>query len=260
MTALLRWSLPALAALALTMTAASRACAQTDEIQVYNAEINEPGQASLTLHDNYTPLGRRNPDFPHGLQPQGTLNGVPEWAYGVTNWFEAGLYLPLYSYETSTDQFMLNGFKVRGLFVEPHADQHQFFYGLNFEFSYNASHWDPRRYTSEIRPILGQRFGPVDVIVNPILDNSYYGGLRGLDFAPAERIDYNFSQAWAVALEHYADYGQLRHFVSVQNQVQELFAVVDYTGEPMDVEAGIGHGFTAASDDLVLKLILARTF
>lgn len=256
----LRRGASALAAIALVVMMADRACAQTDEIQVYNAEINEPGQFGLELHNNYTPLGRRNPEFPHGLQPQGTLNGVPEWSYGVTDWFEAGLYLPLYSYETSTDQFMLNGFKIRGLFVEPHADEHQFFYGINFEFSRNASHWDPRRYTSEIRPIIGQRFGPVDVIVNPILDNSYYGGVGGLDFAPAERVDYNVSKAWAVALEHYSDYGQLRHFVSGQNQVQELFAVVDYSGQPMDVEAGIGHGFTAASDDLVLKLILGKTF
>ena len=39
-----------------------------------------------------------------------------------------------------------------------------------------------------------------------------------------------------------------------------LFAVVDYSGEPVDVEAGIGHGFTAGSDGLVLKLMLTRTF
>jgi len=50
--------------------------------------------------------------------------------------------------------------------------------GINFEFSYNARHWDPNRYTSEIRPILGWRFGPVDLIFNPILDNSYQGVSR----------------------------------------------------------------------------------
>ena len=32
-----------------------------------------------------------------GVVPNRSLNGVPEWAYGVTPWFEAGLYLPLYT-------------------------------------------------------------------------------------------------------------------------------------------------------------------
>ncbi len=111
----------------------------------------------------------------------------------------------------------------------------------------------------EMRPILGVRFGPVDFIVNPIIDNGFTG-IGSLDFAPAERLDYNFSEAWAVALEHYADYGEFRALSGLKQQQQSLFAVVDYSGEPVDVEAGIGHGFTAASDALVLKLMLTKTF
>jgi hypothetical protein len=37
-------------------------------------------------------------------------------------------------------------------------------------------------------------------------------------------------------------------------------AVIDYRGEPVNVEFGIGHGFTAASDALILKLIVSRNF
>ena len=44
--------------------ATTTAHAQTDEIQVYDAEINNPGQFSLQLHNNYTPIGRKEPDFP----------------------------------------------------------------------------------------------------------------------------------------------------------------------------------------------------
>jgi hypothetical protein len=60
--------------------ATTTAHAQTDEIQVYDAEINNPGQFSLQLHNNYTPIGRKEPDFPGGIVPNHTLNGVPEWA------------------------------------------------------------------------------------------------------------------------------------------------------------------------------------
>jgi hypothetical protein len=70
------------------------AFAQTDEIQVYDAEIAEPGVLNLMVHNNYTPDGLTQPRFPGGLVPNHTLNGVPEWAYGVTDWFEQGLYLP----------------------------------------------------------------------------------------------------------------------------------------------------------------------
>ena len=41
--------------LCLLLPAAGRA--QTDEIQVYTAEINDPGQFSITLHNNYTVIG-----------------------------------------------------------------------------------------------------------------------------------------------------------------------------------------------------------
>jgi hypothetical protein len=234
------------------------AAAQTDEIQVYNGEINAPGQASLTLHNNYTPIGRKEADIPGGIVPQGALNGVPEWAYGVTDWLEAGLYLPLYSL-TRDGRFLLNGGKIRLLFAEPHVADRQFFYAINFEFSYNAHHWEATHFSMEMRPIVGVRFGPVDVIVNPIIDNNFTG-VGSLDFAPAARLDYNFSESWAVALENYSDFGQVRDLSGLRDQQQTLFAVVDYSGEPLDVEAGIGHGFTAASDGLVLKLMLTRTF
>jgi hypothetical protein len=73
------------------------ALAQTDEIQVYDAAIAEPGIFNLTWHNNFIADGANTPAFPGGLIPDKSFNGVTEWAYGVTDWFEAGLYLPLYS-------------------------------------------------------------------------------------------------------------------------------------------------------------------
>lgn len=196
------------------------------------------------------------PAFPGGVTPNHDLNGVPEFAYGVTDWFEAGLYLPLYSLP-SPGHFELNGFKLRALFVEPHAADKTFFYGINFEFSFNQKHWDPNPYTSEIRPIIGWRLGKVDLIFNPILDNSYKG-LTHLDFAPETRIDYNITPIWAVALEEYDDLGELRAFAPFRQQSHQLFWAVDYSGKPINVEFGAGVGLTAGSDALVVKLMLSR--
>jgi hypothetical protein len=227
-----------------------------DEIQVYDAAIAEKGKFNLTWHNNFTPRGSKVPAFPGGLITDKTLNGVPEWAYGVTTWFEAGLYMPLYSI-TKDNGPKLNGFKLRTLFVSPNADDRTFVYGVNFEFSWNARHWDDRRFTSEIRPIVGWHLKPIDIIINPIVDTSYYGGVKNLEFVPAERVTYNLHH-WAVGLEEYGDYGKLREFVPANEQSHVLYWVVDKDAKKLNIEAGIGFGLTQASDKLVLKLILSR--
>jgi opacity protein-like surface antigen len=240
------------------MAASSAALAQTDEIQVYDASIASPGTFSVTFHNNYTPSGRKEADFPGGIVPNRALNGVVETAYGVSKWLELGLYLPLYSL-TNDRRLLFNGGKLRALLVVPDAHERTFFYGVNFEFSFNARHWETTRNSAEIRPIVGARLGPVDVIFNPILDTSL-NGIHQLDFAPAGRVAYNFSQSWAGALEHYADFGLVSGFEPVDRQSHTLFAVVDYGSGSTSVELGIGHGFTAASDRTVLKLIVTRDF
>jgi hypothetical protein len=105
--------------------------------------------------------------------------------------------------------------------------------GFNFEFSWNSAHGDPDRNTHEIRPIIGWHLGPYDIIVNPILDNSWKGFSR-LDFGP------------------------LRGFYPASQQQQQLFGVFDYSGKPSSVEGGVGVGLTGATDHRVLKLILSR--
>jgi hypothetical protein len=233
--------------------------AQTDEIQVYTGEINQPGQFSVTSHSNYTVIGPKTPAFPGAIVPDGSLNGVPEYGLGITDWWELGAYLPLYSVNRD-GRFLINGGKLRTLFVVPDAPKRDFFYGVNFEFSYNSRHWEQARYSVEIRPIIGWRFGPVDLIVNPIMDLPLHGGPGALTFAPATRTAYNFSDEWALAAEYYGDYGRFASFEPPSRQYHALFGVVDVNRDPYSVEFGIGHGFTTVSESLILKLIVTRSF
>ncbi len=218
--------------------------------------ITPPGVVNLTLHNNYTPSGQLVPAEPGGIVPNHSWNGVPEWAYGVTNWFEAGVYLPLYTL-TGNGAALLDGLKVRMLFVEPNAAQHSFVYGVNFEFSYNAAHWNPHRYTSEIRPIIGWHWGAVELMFNPILDNSYEG-VSNLDFAPATRLAWNISGHFTLAAEEYADMGPLRHFYPHDLQSQQLFSVLEYSTAALFVQVGVGFGLTRSSDHRIIKLIVSR--
>jgi hypothetical protein len=233
------------------------AAAQTDEIQVYDAAIVAPGVFVLTWHNNFTPSGPTRAAPGNGVIPNHALNGVTEWAYGVTDWFEAGLYLPLYTV-TSGGALLYDGMKLRVLFVSPGATARRFFYGINFEFSVNSHHWDPDRYTSEIRPILGWHLGRLDLIFNPILDSSYKG-VPSLDFAPATRVAFNFANGCALAAEEYDDFGPLRHSNASARQSHQLFAVFDYrTAASVTLEAGLGFGLTGSSDHRVIKFIFAR--
>ena len=232
---------------------------QTDEIQVYNGELAPRGALNLTLHNNFIAKGLTSPAFADGIVPDQSLNGVPEWAYGVTASFEAGLYLPLYSIgeRSGHTSAMLNGVKLRMLFAVPHADGRTFFYGVNVEFSYNAKHWDPNRFTSEIRPIIGWHLHRGDIILNPIFDTSY-DGLQNLDFAPATRVACNLSPTWQLAIEEYADFGPVHQFYAGNQQAHQLYGVVDHTTTALEIEAGVGFGLTGASDKITLKLILSR--
>jgi len=234
------------------------AFAQTDEIQVYDASIESPGKFNLMVHSNFTPIGRITPVFPGGIIPNDSFNGTTEWAYGVTPWFEQGLYLPVYSLYSKGRGGSLNGFKIRELFVRPHAHDHTFFYGVNFEFSVNYTYWESRIITSEVRPIVGLHLHPVDIIFNPIVDTDYRGGFGGLEFVPATRVAYNFNDRWAAAFEEYSDDGPLRNFLPLNEQFHEVWAVMDHESKLVDVETGIGFGVTAGADKVTLKLMLSR--
>ena len=255
-----RLSLPSRAIVAwvfaAVLAAPAIADAQTDEIQVYDGGLAPVGVFNLTVHNNFTPKGLTTPAFPGAVIADKSFNGVPEWALGVTPWFEAGLYLPLYSVDKVTG-FGLDGFKLRALFAVPNADDRRFFYGANFEFSINAHRWDTARFSSEVRPIIGWHLKPFDIIVNPIVDTAY-DGLKNLEFVPATRVAYNFSSGWTLAAEEYDDFGPIHAFLPRGEQVHQIYAVVDRTWKEWEIEGGIGAGLTDASDRLTLKLILAR--
>src|SRR5262249_49132682 len=102
--------------LAVLATVGIAGASADDEIQVYNAEIADVGKWTAQHHLNYALQGRKEPEFPGGLIPNHTLNGTGEYAYGVTDWFEFGMYTP---YALDKDGFHTNAGKLRTLFVTP---------------------------------------------------------------------------------------------------------------------------------------------
>jgi hypothetical protein len=228
-----------------------------DEIQVYNAEIAAVGQWTYQQHLNYAPVGQTQPEVPGGFSSNKSLQGTPEFAYGITDWWEAGFYLPFAV--TGSGQLLSDGAKIRNLFVVPDAAKRSFFYGVNFELGYEMPRFASSPWGLEIRPIVGVRNAQWEFIVNPIVDVSF--GSRGeADFAPALRLARNLGNDWFVGLEYYGDYGKIGDFLPLQQQSQQLFAVTDFKAGVVDVELGVGYGFTGGSDRLVAKAIIGYAF
>ena len=229
----------------------------TDEIQVYNAEIAEVGQWTFEQHFNYTLQGRKQPEFPGGLIPHHSLNGTPELSYGVTEGWELGFYAPF-----AVDQrgeLLSDGAKIRTLFVTPHASRRGVFYGVNLELSYSTPKFSQTRFGLELRPILGVRKSDWEFIVNPIVDIGL-GEQGQADFLPAVRLARKLGEDFFIGLEHYAELGEIRHFLPLREQQHNLFAVTDFKLGKLDVNLGIGFGLTSGSDRLVAKTIIGYAF
>jgi hypothetical protein len=247
----------AVLALMTVMAIPAAGAAQTDEIQVYDGGLTDPRVVNLTWHNNFIVKGSKEPAFQGAVVANHSWNGVPEWALGVTKWLELGLYLPVYSRDAHMG-WGIDGLKPRMLFAVPDADDRRFFYGANFEFSINTNRWEGHRYTSEVRPIIGWHLGKVDVIVNPIFDTAYEG-VKNLEFVPAERIAFRVAPATQLALEEYADYGPVHSFYSGNDQVHQLWGVLNRTiVGGIELETGLGVGVTSTSDKLTFKIMFSR--
>jgi len=250
----------AAAVLTIAVLATSRAGAVDqvhDEIQVYNADIAAVGQWTYEQHLDYVAVGQTRPEVPGGFASNHSLQGTPEFAYGLTSWWEAGFYLPFAV--NSAGDFLSNGAKLRSLFVVPDAGKRDFFYGVNFELSYEQPQFSLTRWALEIRPIIGVRNPQWEFIVNPIVDVGFGAGGEA-DFAPAVRLARNLGGDRFVGFEYYADFGKIGDFLPLREQSQELYAVTDFKIGEVDVELGVGYGFTPGSDGLTIKAILGYAF
>jgi hypothetical protein len=242
-----------LSAAALLLAASAASAQPTDEIQVYNADIAEVGQWTLQQHLNYAINGRKEPVFPGGLIPNHALNGTPELARGMTDWWEIGFYAPF-----AVDQygrFLSNAGKIRNLFVSPNAAKREFFYGINFEVSYATQPFSPTRWNLEIRPIVGWRKNDYEFIVNPIVDIGF-GDDGDTTFAPCARFAHKLGKDLWAGFEYYTDLGPLQNLAPFNEQQHYIYAVVDFKIGRFDVNAGLGRGLTPGSDRLMAKMII----
>jgi hypothetical protein len=240
-----------LAALLLSGAAASGRV--FDEFQVFDGHIPDPRSFEL---DQHLTLGRRGRIDDNGA-PRNGFSAITEVGYATGSWHEVAVYIPL-AHEFSGDTFG-GGLKVRNTFVQPRAHERPVGLGLDVEVRYQSSRFSEADWAATLRPIIGLRSGPWQLILNPALEMPL--GRGGLVFAPAVRgVRQVHERVW-LGLEHYADFGRTDRWESARRQGHQLFATLDVrVSDRFALHLGVGHGLTHNSDRWAGKIILRLDF
>lgn len=228
-----------------------------DEIQVYTDDIAVPRKFGLELHVNTTPSGRGTPEYAGEIVPRHGWRLTPEFSYGLSRDFEAGLYVPLH--RAAGGRVELAGAKVRlkWLPVQPSEKDRGWFAGINTEIAWLEQRFDAAHWGSEVRTIFGYRNPEWLLATNPVFEWTLAGPERSarpeleLQFKAARKILPGLS----FGPEYYAGLGPLGQARRRGEQEHTLFAAFDVDSGPWVFNCGIGRGLTHATDRWTVKFI-----
>ncbi len=250
----------AVTALAVFLTARSARALDPFEIQVYDGTANAPHVFGLELHLNRVATGYATATAPE-LPLRGQTHVTLEPSFGLFPWWEIGAYLQ--SALRADGHYDFAGVKLRSKFVTPPSFHPNLRLGLNIEGSFLPQAYDRYRWGGELRPIVAFEGGRWLFVVNPIIDLSFAGqGFRqGPSFEPAAKLARTFAEIWALGIEYYANFGPIASPSPFDQQIHQLFGVVDIeTFHDVELSLGLGGGVTPASAGLIGKIILGYTF
>jgi hypothetical protein len=256
----------ALALLAVTLAATPAHALDRFEIQVYEDDVNDPGQFGLEVHLNYTARGTRAPEYPGNIPPYHVGRMTFEPAVGVLDWLELGAYLQFLWAPAGDTRF--GGWKARAKLVVPERAGIPLMLGINVELSRVPAAVEQDRWGNEFRPIIGWRGSRWLVSVNPIFGWALTGpDAFRLDFEPAAKVSFDTRLGVAIGAEYYAGLGLVDDVLPVDEQEHVLLGVVDLVPRPpaqespWELNLGIGGALTdAPGPHLVAKAIVGRSF
>jgi hypothetical protein len=237
------------------------------EIQVYQGEHNDPGQASIELHSNYTMRGHKAPAYDGETPPDRVLRFTLEPALGITEWLELGAYLQTMISPSNGTEF--GGWKLRTKFVVPERLGLPVVLGINVELGRVPASVEEYGWANEFRPIIGTSFGRFAVSFNPIFGFALTGPEAGKpDFEPAFKARWNTNRGFALGFEHYAALGRFdQGFVGGHEQEHVTFAVFDLEpaeGQPAgawELNVAVGRSWTDVTPQRwIAKAIVGRGF
>lgn len=267
-----RAPLAAALAVAVAATAAPARAIDRFEIQVYEGDINAPGQAGLEVHANYTIRGTRTPEYPGQVPPHHVGRLTLEPSLGVLEWLEVGAYLQFLAAPGGDQRF--GGWKGRVKLIVPERLTGAFVLGLNLELARVPSAVEEDRWGNEFRPIVAWKGGRWRAVLNPIFGWALAGPdkLRP-DLEPCGKVAFDTRLGFSIGAEYYTGLGLVNDVLPADEQEHLLFAVVDLVprtpapaGSPgadagWELNVGLGGALTdAPGPRLLVKAIVGRSF
>lgn len=256
----------------------TRARAQDNyEIQVYPSETMAPKTLLVELHSNFTVEGSTTTDF--GMLPtQHQEHETIELTEGLNDWAELGFYI--FTAEQSGHGVQWVGDHIRPRVRIPEKWHWPVGVSLSSEFGYARPAYSNPTWSWQFMPIVDQTIGRWYWSVNttmvwnihvvtppsnftPQQLQDYYTNVapKGLTFGPAATLTYAPSKLFNFGLEYYSYYGKFGNFVSLHNQQQQFFPVVNLFVSPKwEINVGVGVGATAGTDHLIMKCVIGRYF
>jgi hypothetical protein len=230
------------------------------EIQVYEGDINDPLQAGLELHTNFTAEGRRAAELPGEAVPNHTWRMTLEPSLGVLEWWELGAYLQLAT-APSRSEAHFGGWKLRSKFIVPHRLTGAFTFGLNMEVGHGVAVLGSDDTDTELRPIIAYASGRFFVAVNPIIGWALSGDTHAApELEPCAKVRIDTGHGVGVGVEYYAALGRVDDILPGRLQEHFLYAAGDLLAGPIEWNLGVGRGLTEASNAWTIKMIVGKAF
>ncbi|HKN34552.1 MAG TPA: hypothetical protein VJX16_15045 [Terriglobales bacterium] len=230
------------------------------EIQVYPYDTVEPGSTMVELHSNFTAKGTKT--VVDGVAPTNhAVHETLEITQGFTDWFETGFYV--FTSIQPNGGWEWVGDHIRPRVRVPESWHWPVGVSVSTELGYVRGKFSADTWTWEIRPIVDKKLGPWYLAFNPALERSWHGpGVnKGVEFAPAAKLSYDFTKHIAGGFEYYGSTGPITGFDPLHDQQHQIFPTIDLDVSPLwEINFGAGIGMTGSTDHLIIKGILGRRF
>ena len=238
------------------MVSSNVALAAADEIQVYTDDMNEPGAYGVELHLNYVIDGEKQSGYEGGSPSHHMLQTTPEFSYGITPNWGAGMYVPV-AYEENGSLYG-NGLRLRMKYIATPEEGSKIFWGLNVEYGYSNLRVSESVWGMELRPIIGMRSEDWLLSFNPILNMDLSGGFNHQpQFEPAFKVARKVTESLQAGFEYYGEYGYTNNMLPGNERINYLYVAVDIEKPGFEMNFGIGRGDSNASDSWIAKAIVA---
>lgn len=235
--------------------AASPARAADEEIQVYLDEVDPAGKIGLDLHLNYVIDGDGTPPYLGGESPLHRARITPEFSVGLGGGFELGAYLPVATVARD-GVARVQGAKGRLKWLAPHKDK-GFYWGINWELGRVAYRLDENPWNSEVKLIGGWRNERWLVGINGNLGFKVSGPAPApTTFEIASKVGYKVSDKLTLGIESYNELGEVRALGQFDGTEHTTYLTADFPIGGFDVNAGLGKGYGANSDSVVMKFVV----